>query len=147
MYKESGPVIETPLSGAQTMHDMLVQSWGGVVRVFPAVPAAWASVTVHNVRTEGAFLVSAVRKAGRGQFVRVKSLAGEPLRLHPGNLAGPFDVRRFDGSAVPFQANADGTLTITLARNDDVVITTRGTSPELVIAPSGTNAKRFWGLP
>ena len=73
MYKESGPVIETPLSGAQTMHDMLVQSWGGIVRVFPAAPAAWASVTLHNVRVEGAFLVSAVRKAGKTQFVRVKS--------------------------------------------------------------------------
>ncbi len=147
MYKESGPVIETPLSGAQTMHDMLVQSWGGIVRVFPAAPAAWASVTLHNVRVEGAFLVSAVRKAGKTQFVRVKSLAGEPLRLHPGNLAGPFEVRRFDGSAVPFQPNADGTLTITLARNDDVVVTTRGATPDLVIAPSGPNAKRFWGMP
>jgi alpha-L-fucosidase 2 len=117
------------------------------VRVFPAVPAAWASVAVHDVRVEGAFLISAVRKAGKAQFVRVKSLAGEPLRLQPGNLAGPFEVRKFDGSAVPFQPNADGTLTITLARDDDVVITTRGTSPELVIAPSGPNTKRFWGLP
>src|SRR5262249_30910582 len=27
MYKESGPVIESPLSGAQTIHDMLLQSW------------------------------------------------------------------------------------------------------------------------
>jgi hypothetical protein len=27
MYNESGPVIETPLSGAQTMHEMLCQSW------------------------------------------------------------------------------------------------------------------------
>lgn len=40
MYRESGPVIETPLSGAQSMHDMLLQSWGGKVRVFPAVPRA-----------------------------------------------------------------------------------------------------------
>lgn len=29
MYKEAGPVIETPLSGAQCIHDMLLQSWGG----------------------------------------------------------------------------------------------------------------------
>ena len=27
MYMESGPVIETPLSGAQCIHDMLLQSW------------------------------------------------------------------------------------------------------------------------
>jgi len=34
MYKEAGPVIETPLSGAQTIHDMVLQSWGGTIRVF-----------------------------------------------------------------------------------------------------------------
>ncbi|MBU5899388.1 hypothetical protein JVW24_19950, partial [Vibrio cholerae O1] len=36
MYKEAGPVIETPLSGAQCIHDMLLQSWGGKIRIFPA---------------------------------------------------------------------------------------------------------------
>ncbi|GLZ29424.1 hypothetical protein Lesp02_16140 [Lentzea sp. NBRC 105346] len=148
MYKESGPVIETPLSGAQTMHDMLVQSWGGIVRVFPAVPAAWASVTLHNVRTEGAFEISAVRKGGKTQWIRVKSLAGEPLRLHPGNLAGPFDVRELpSGNSVPFQQNADGTLTVTLAKNAEVVIITKGTNPELAVEPAGSNSKRYWGLP
>lgn len=33
MYKEAGPVIETPLSGAQCIHDMLIQSWGGKIRI------------------------------------------------------------------------------------------------------------------
>ena len=31
LYRESGPVIETPLSGAQSIHDMLLQSWGGKI--------------------------------------------------------------------------------------------------------------------
>ncbi|WP_222598511.1 glycosyl hydrolase family 95 catalytic domain-containing protein [Lentzea tibetensis] len=148
MYKESGPVIETPLSGAQTMHDMLVQSWGGIVRIFPAAPAAWASVTLHNVKTEGAFRISAVRKAGKTVFVRVKSEAGEPLRLHPGNLPGPVEVRELpSGNQVSFQQNADGTLTIPLARNQDVVISTKGANPDLVIEPAGANTKRYWGMP
>jgi alpha-L-fucosidase 2 len=148
MYKEAGPVIETPLSGAQTMHDMLVQSWGTTIRVFPGVPSAWADATVHNFRTEGAFLVSAVRKAGRTEFVRVKSLAGEPCRVLPGGLAGPYDVRAVaDGAAVPFTTNSDGSLQITLAKDADVVITTRGSTPAFRIAPAGTNTKRYWGLP
>lgn len=33
MYMESGPVIETPLSGAQCVHDMLLQSWGKNTRI------------------------------------------------------------------------------------------------------------------
>ncbi|GAA0606720.1 hypothetical protein GCM10010174_24720 [Kutzneria viridogrisea] len=148
MYKESGPVIETPLSGAQTMHDMLVQSWGDTIRVFPAVPTAWAEVTVHNLRTEGAFLISAVRRAGRTQFVRVRSLAGEPCQVVPGDLAGPYEVRSLtDGSAVPWQPGSGGSLRLPLSRGDDVVIVTRGTDPRLRIAPAASNTKRYWGLP
>ncbi|OLB78141.1 MAG: hypothetical protein AUI14_14320 [Actinobacteria bacterium 13_2_20CM_2_71_6] len=148
MYKESGPVIETPLSGAQTMHDMVIQSWGGTLRVFPGVPASWADVTIHNLRTEGAFLVSAVRKAGKTQFIRVKSLAGEPCKVLPGGLAGPYDVQSLSGGGpVTFKQNSDGTLSITLASNDEVVITTSGTSPDLTIAPVGGDNKRYWGLP
>jgi alpha-L-fucosidase 2 len=89
MYKESGPVIETPLSGAQTMHDMLVQSWGSTIRVFPGVPSAWANVTVHNFRTEGAFLVSAVRRRRTDGF-----RAGQ----EPGRRAVPGAARRPRGS-------------------------------------------------
>ncbi|KAF9124995.1 hypothetical protein BGX30_000656 [Mortierella sp. GBA39] len=33
MYKEAGPVIETPLAGAEAIHDMLLQSWGNIIRV------------------------------------------------------------------------------------------------------------------
>src|SRR5207302_4325069 len=44
MYTEVGvaPVIESPLTAANTLADLVLQSWGGVIRVFPAVPAAWA---------------------------------------------------------------------------------------------------------
>ncbi len=84
MYTEAGPVVETPLSASQSIHDMLCQSWGGVIRIFPAVPAAWQNATLHDFRTEGAFLVSASRTSGVTRFVRVRSLAGEPLKLRPG---------------------------------------------------------------
>ena len=81
MYLESGPVIETPLAGAASLHEMLLQSWGGKIRVFPAIPAAWKDVTIHNMRAEGGFLVSASRRNGKLQWVRITSLAGEPCNL------------------------------------------------------------------
>ena len=65
MYLEAGPVIETPLAAAQAVHEMLLQSWGDTLRVFPAVPAAWKDAAFHDLRAEGAFLVSAVRREGR----------------------------------------------------------------------------------
>ena len=93
MYREAGPVIETPLSAMQAMHDMLIQSWdapdGPLIRVFPAVPDAWHEVVFHQWRAQGAFLVSAARLGGKLAWVRVESLAGEPCRLEASFEAAP----------------------------------------------------------
>ena len=83
MYKEWGPVIESPLAGAQSILDMYIQSWNGKIRVFPAIPPQWEDVCFDRLNTEGAFLVSASRKHGETQFVSIVSKAGEPCILNP----------------------------------------------------------------
>ena len=35
MYDEGWPVLETPFSAAQAIHEMLLQSWGEAIHVFP----------------------------------------------------------------------------------------------------------------
>ncbi|GAA2431326.1 hypothetical protein GCM10010191_51380 [Actinomadura vinacea] len=145
-YYEAGPVIETPLSGAQSLHDMLCQSWGGTIRVFPAVPGAWRDVTLHDFRAEGAFLVSAVRKDGVTQFVRVRSLAGEPCRLRHG-LPGKPVVRAAHGRPPRWRDVGGGTIEIDLARGQEAVVHAEGTRPDLVIAPVRvTVPAQPWGL-
>ena len=68
MYREGGgPVIETPLSSVESVNHLLLQSWGGVVRVLPAVPSKWKNVEYRHLRCEGAHLVSAKRVDGRTQ--------------------------------------------------------------------------------
>jgi alpha-L-fucosidase 2 len=147
MYSESSPVIETPLSGAQSLHDMLFSGRGGVIRIFPAVPHAWPDVTIHNLRTEDAFLISAARRGGSTRFVRVRSLAGEPCRLAPG-LPGPYDVWSPHGGTPPAHDLGDGTLRLDLRAGDEVIVTTRGTRPDLTIAPVTTDGSgHVWGLP
>ncbi|WP_412539399.1 carbohydrate-binding protein [Longispora sp. K20-0274] len=136
MYTEAGPVIETPLSASQSLHDMLVSSWGGVIRVFPAVPDAWADVTVHDFRTQGAFLVSAARVGGATRFVRVRSLAGEPLRLRPGLSSGATVLQAEDavlaGGVV--EANHAGYTGTGFVNFDNVV----GSAAQFTVtAPSG----------
>jgi len=86
MYTEAGPVIETPLSGAASLHEILLQSWsmqpfGTHIRVFPAVPDSWKDASVAKLLAEGAFEVSAVRRDGKTKFVQIKSLAGAPCRV------------------------------------------------------------------
>ena len=80
-YREAGPVIESPLGLAESVHDLLLQSYGGTIRIFPAVPKEWKDVSFHSLRAEGAFLVSAQMKGGKFKFAQVQSLAGEPLNI------------------------------------------------------------------
>ncbi|MGC7095771.1 glycosyl hydrolase family 95 catalytic domain-containing protein [Amycolatopsis lurida] len=145
-YYEAGPVIETPLSGAQSLHDMLCQSWGGVIRIFPAVPGAWADVTLHNFLAEGAFEVSAVRKGGSTTFVRVRSLAGQPLKLKPG-IDGPLTVAG-SGGRVKWTELPGGLLEIDLPKHAEVLVHRKGPRPDLVIEPVRTTVPAPpWGLP
>lgn len=73
-----GPAIESPLAAVEAFNYMLLQSWGGVLRIFPAVPSAWQNVAFRDLRAEGAFLISAERIDGETRWIQIKSLAGEP---------------------------------------------------------------------
>jgi hypothetical protein len=147
MYQESGPVIETPLSAAQSLHDMVCQSWGGVIRVFPALPAAWQDVSVHGFRTQGAFLLSAVRRGGATRWVRLVSEAGAPCVVRHG-IAGPVDVRDERGRRLRHTDAGGGTLHIALREGRSALITAEGDRPDLTVAPVRPveDAPR-WGLP
>ncbi|MCC6123450.1 MAG: alpha-L-fucosidase [Pirellulales bacterium] len=141
LYMESGPCIETPLSAAASLHDMLLSSWGDRIRVFPAVPSAWKDCTFHNLRAEGAFLVSAVRKNGKTQWIRIKSLAGECCRIRPG-LEGEAKAN------VPLKALGDGTFEITLAKGEEAILHAGGKAPRCEIAPLPADPVmcNFYGL-
>jgi hypothetical protein len=126
---------------------MVCQSWGGVVRVFPAVPAAWRELVVHDFRTEGAFLLSAVREEGRTRWVRITSEAGAPCVVRHG-IEGPVDVRDRWGRPLAYEETAGESVRIALRKGDSALITAAGDRPELRIRPVGPNAPAArWGLP
>lgn len=78
LFAHGKPLNEAPSGCAEAIHLMLLQSYGGVIRVFPAVPARWTNASFHDLRAEGAFLISARREEGRTTHVRIRSVAGEP---------------------------------------------------------------------
>jgi hypothetical protein len=93
------PCLESSLGMANIVQNMLIQSWtdpaqekSGPIRIFPAMPSKWEDAEFRDLRTEGAFLVSANRKGGNTQWVRIKSLAGEPCRIRPG-INGEVHIR------------------------------------------------------
>ncbi|CAA6689510.1 MULTISPECIES: glycosyl hydrolase family 95 catalytic domain-containing protein [unclassified Lentimonas] len=84
MYTETGriqPVTETPFSLCDSMQLMVLQTWNGTIRVFPAVPEVWQDVVFDQFLAPGGFEISASRKDGVTQFVSIKSNAGEPCFL------------------------------------------------------------------
>lgn len=115
-----GPFLESSLSLANGIQTMLLQSWGDTIRVFPAMPRAWPDAVFHDLRAEGAFLVSARREAGKTRWVRIRSLAGEPCRVKP-NFEGQPHVVGGDPGVVLKQLG-DGVYEIGLAKGQEVVL-------------------------
>jgi alpha-L-fucosidase 2 len=145
MYQESGPVIETPLSAVQSMYDMLCQSWGDVIRVFPAVPASWGDISLDNFRTQGAFLLSASRQGGVTRWVKVHSEAGAPCVLRVA-ITDPVVKDRW-GRPMRFQTLPNGDLRIDLRRGQTAVVHKRGDRPDLEVGPVLGAPAAPWGLP
>jgi hypothetical protein len=61
--------------------EMLLQSHGGAIEVFGAVPEKWQKVSFDLLRARGAFLISASRRAGETREITIRSLAGGICRI------------------------------------------------------------------
>lgn len=153
MYKEAGPVIETPLAAAESIHDLLLQSWGGIIRIFPAVPDEWEDVVFHDLRAEGAFLVSAERKQGKTAFVRIRSLVGGSCLLRSPWESGIIQsVQSSAGMADQIMMkDADGLLHLDMQPGEEVVLFPEGTDSgmEWTIQPlePQRNLRNYFGGP
>lgn len=121
MYTELGPVIETPLAGARTIQELLLRERNGALRIFPGVPASWRDASFSTLRAPGAFLVSAQRRNGATQSIRIQSLKGAPLRLicDIPNLAPDKRLKR-DGNAWSIALKAGEEITLRPANARDL---------------------------
>jgi alpha-L-fucosidase 2 len=112
--------LEGNFAAAQAVHEMLLQSWGGKVRVFPAVPEQWRDLSFEHWRAEGGFVVTAERKNGDTQVIRIESPVGGALRL-----VSPWRTARVlwekTGDMKSIQADRDGVLTVQTRKGDILV--------------------------
>lgn len=73
--------LEGNLAFAAGIQEMLLQSHSGVIRVFPAIPKSWDSVSFDKLRAYGAFIISAEKKDAKVVRVKVFSEKGGLVRI------------------------------------------------------------------
>jgi hypothetical protein len=148
-YSGANPCLETPIYAAQCINEMLLQSYDefptdgslrSTIRIFPAVPNRWKDITFHDLRAQGAFLVSGVREDGITQWVRIKSLAGEPCRLELDFVKGHRDYN--------LEKVSDSIYDLDIQKGEEAVIYPAGSKPDFTIKPISeqTGESNWYGL-
>jgi hypothetical protein len=142
-YVVGYPTIECSICAADALQQMLLQSWGGVIRVFPAVPDEWKDAAFRDLRTEGAFLMTAVRKEGKTQWLKIKSLAGEPCIVRPG-FEGAF---KSSNTKLKINDLGNGNYELPLKKGQEVTLYVEGVT-DFNTAPCALPAEsaNFWGV-
>ena len=59
IYEYQPFTMEAECAFTAAVNGMLLQSWGGRIRIFPSVPESWKDVSFEDLRAQGGFLVSA----------------------------------------------------------------------------------------
>jgi len=73
--------LEGNFAFASGILEMLIQSHTGITQIFPAMPKNWKDVSFNNLRTVGAFLVSAKMKNGNVTDVNISSEKGGEFKM------------------------------------------------------------------
>lgn len=73
--------LEGNFAFAAGLQEMLLQSYAGFIEVMPAIPGEWKDVAFENLRTEGAFLVSAKKVDGAISEVKIVAEKGGKVML------------------------------------------------------------------
>jgi len=81
-YADYEPMtVEGGFCAAAAIMEMLLQSWGGKIRLFPTVPDRWHDGYFTDLRAEGAFLVTSRLREEQVLFAEVFSERGGPCRV------------------------------------------------------------------
>jgi alpha-L-fucosidase 2 len=148
MYAEGNPVIETPFSAATSIHDMLIQSWDGRIRVFPAVPSSWPDVQFRRLLAQGGVEVTADRRKGRTQLLLIESRKRQRTVEFTADMDAPsFSLLSSDGKlkSVELKRQPNGFYSILLSPDRSLLAASPGVPPQdcQPVKPSGGNSNIF----
>ena len=81
LFEYDPMTLEAGFGASAAIMEMVIQSYGGCIRLFPTVPDRWHDAHFAGLRAEGAFLVTSKLVDGEVPFVTITSEAGRPCRL------------------------------------------------------------------
>jgi hypothetical protein len=147
LYNEAGsPVMESSLMAVASVNEMMLQSYDGEIHVFPAVPDAWKEVSYQNLRTEGAFLVTAKRVRGKAVYVNIKSLAGGSFKLTIGSPEQEYRVKKTSGSEIA--KGTDGSWNVYIPKGKFIEFVGSRLNGDKIIEPVSAQSDKlnYYGL-
>ncbi len=98
--------LEGAMGASDAVQTMLLQSAPGRLRLFPALPESWTTVSFDRLRADGAILVSAAIEEGRLARVRLDPGVSTRIRLSLRDRAPGLDLDLVGGKAVDLDAAA-----------------------------------------
>ena len=102
LFRHHGGGIEHLTTVPITVNEMLMQSFEGVIRLFPCWDKKM-SASFENLRADGAFLVSAELKNEKIKSLKIRSLRGRQCNVDCSEIKSV--VRETDKKEIPFRRN------------------------------------------
>jgi alpha-L-fucosidase 2 len=77
--------IDGNFGGSAAILEMLVQSWGGEIRILPALPRAWPEGAVHGLRARGGIEVDLDWAGGHATRLTLRGKPGQVVKVRIGD--------------------------------------------------------------
>ena len=126
-----------------------LQSQEPLIRVFPAIPDNWKDVSFVNLRAEGAFLVSALRKNAHTTIVIVTSEKGGKASIETDIAAANIIVQSNKSKAnyKILTQNNKSTINISTSAGEIITIRDRTNATDIISPIKQTSfSNQYWGL-
>lgn len=138
---QAGETVDTPMQpfiqcGFETagilthaLHEMLLQSHEGVIRLLPACPSGASGL--FTLKAAGGFLVSCRFDQGAAQsLVIIRSLAGQPCVLDVPFASRGLVLADSQGRDRPLSTNADGSVSFATAAGETYILAAADLQPD-----------------
>ena len=92
--------IDGNFGGAAGILEMILQSWGGEIRLLPALPAAWSKGRVRGIRARGGVVADVSWDQGRLRAASFSGPKGSRLRVRYDGTVHELDLGEYGTAAI-----------------------------------------------